>query len=351
MAEHTMAAPVKDAAWMEWVATLLCGASRQTYAATFPPDRFYCLLDELPLHLLPRGASNAFVQDYLSEPLSLNPHCLIVPAGQLPEGVISQPELVANFALQGTMAWVRDSVSGYSLPFWVGSKFESMIRGLPQEQDARELLNPRDCQMLAAAGILRHGGAPASPANSEDSLEKLRKNFSEKDYAVLPGLLHPFHVAALRRYYRCLIRKGSIALGDSQCPRRYVAYNEAVARFFHHYLTKIVSAVAGEPVKPSYVYMASYLSGSELKKHTDREQCEFSVSVCLDFSPEPESATPWPLCLDTPEGMVRIQQLLGDGLFYRGRRVPHYRDALGEGFTSTSIFFHYVSASFTGSLS
>ena len=70
--------------------------------------------------------------------------------------------------------------------------------------------------------------------------------------------------------------------------RRYVAYNEPVARFFHHQITATLRAVAGEPLKPSYVYLASYLSGAELKKHTDREQCEFSVTLCLDFSPEPE---------------------------------------------------------------
>lgn len=338
---------------MEWIVPLLGEASRQSCAATFPPDRFYCLLDELPVHLLPRGASNALVRNDLSDlakPLFLNPNCLIAPPGQLPEELISQPDPVENFALQGTVAWVRDSVGGYSLPFWVGSNFESMIRNLPPGQDARSFLNQRDCRILAAAGILRCGDALVFPAISDEPLDKLRKNYSEKNYAVFPGLLHPFHVAALRRYYRCLIRKGAITLGDSQSPRRYVAYNEPVARFFHRSLTKIVSDVTGKRVKPSYVYMASYLSGAELKKHTDRDQCEFSISLCLDFSPEPKGATLWPLCLDTPEGTVRVRQALGDGLFYRGTRVPHYRDALGEGLTSTSIFFHYVSANFTGSL-
>src|SRR5277367_1836258 len=66
-------------AWLEWMTTLMGeasqtglspegasqdgllheglareGTSRQTDAATFLPDRFYCLLDELPLHLIPR---------------------------------------------------------------------------------------------------------------------------------------------------------------------------------------------------------------------------------------------------------------------------------------------------------
>jgi hypothetical protein len=96
--------------------------------------------------------------------------------------------------------------------------------------------------------------------------------------------------------------------------------------------------------------MASYLSGAELKKHIDREQCQFSVTLCLDFSPEPALETPWPIRLESPTGTVTVHQALGDGLVYRGTRLPHYRGVLGEGQTSTSIFFHYVPAGFAGSL-
>ncbi len=184
----------------------------------------------------------------------------------------------------------------------------------------------------------------------EERITKTSSAFREKGYAPLGDLIHPFHIAALRRYYRYLIRTGAIRLGDGQSPRRYVAYNEPVARYFHHDLAARLSAIAGESLKPSYVYLASYLSGAELKKHTDREQCEFSVTLCLDFSPEPTLATPWPIRLDTPTGTVTVYQALGDGLAYRGTRLPHYRSALGAGQTSTSIFFHYVGADFTGSL-
>jgi hypothetical protein len=345
-----MAASVKDAAWLEWVANMLGETPRLAVAATFPPDRFYCLLDEMPVHLLPRGATNAVLHDDLSQPLFLSPECRILPAGQLPDELIVQPELVSNFALQGTIAWVRDSAGVFPLPFWLGPKLASTICSLQPDQDARALLSPAECRTLAAARILCRRDFPASPWNSPGFVDKLCRNYRQKGYAVGTALLHPFQVAALRRYYRCLVRKGAIRFGDAQSPLRYKAHNEPVARFFHRYFTNIVSAVAGELVKPSYVYMASYLSGAELKKHTDREQCEFSVSFCLDFSPEPVDATPWPLCLETPAGEVKVHQALGDGLFYRGTRVPHYRGRLGEGLTSTSIFFHYVSTSFTGSL-
>ncbi len=174
-------------------------------------------------------------------------------------------------------------------------------------------------------------------SKSEELKGKASLLFRDKGYAPLGDLIHPFHIAALRRYYRYLIRTGSIRLGDGQSPRRYVAYNEPVARFFHKAIAPILSAVAGERLKPSYVYMASYLSGAELRKHTDREQCEFSVTLCLDFSPEPRLETPWPIRLDTPTGTVMVYQALGDGLAYRGTRLPHYRSRLGQGQTSTSM--------------
>jgi hypothetical protein len=97
--------------------------------------------------------------------------------------------------------------------------------------------------------------------------------------------------------------------------------------------------------------MAAYQSGARLEKHIDREQCEFSITLCIDYSPEPTAATPWPLRLETPRGTVTVSQALGDGLLYRGRELPHYRATLADGNTSTSVFFHYVAESFSGSLS
>jgi hypothetical protein len=373
-------------AWLDWMTTLMGeasqaelshedtseeglsqeGVSRQTHAATLPPDLFYCLLDELPLHLIPRHAfkSLQLQQKGDEQPLYLNPDCFFCSGGQLPEELESRKELLSGFALEGTMAWVRSPATGNLLPFWLGPQLEGLARSLslneavPTSASDGVLSNvpTKARRLLMAAGILlsenqisqrRQKRADQQPA------EKIRKAsalFREKGYAPLGDLIHPFHIAALRRYYRYLIRTGAIRLGDGQSPRRYVAHNEPVARFFHHDIAATLSAVAGEPLKPSYVYMASYLSGAELKKHTDRAQCEFSVTLCLDFSPEPALETPWPIRLDAPAGTVIAYQALGDGLAYRGTRLPHYRSALGEGQTSTSIFFHYVAADFSGPL-
>lgn len=332
------------------MAGLMGEVSRQSYSATFPPDRFYCLLDELPLHLVPPAAWTTQRNQTSGCDLFVNSECKLCTAGEIPEELRSQQELSRAFVLDRTIAWVRDT-TGSLMPFWLGPQFESIVRGLRQGEPVPLSLPASARSILAGAGILFCADSiDRQCAEREETVQKAAELFQRKGYAPLGGLIHPFHIAALRRYYRHRIRSGAIQLGDGQSPRRYVAYNDPVARFFHRQIATTVSMVCGEDIKPSYVYLASYLSGAELKKHIDREQCEFSITLCLDFSPEPACASPWPICLQTATGTVTVYQALGDGLAYRGTRLPHYRSKLGHGQTSTSIFFHYVAADFTGSL-
>jgi hypothetical protein len=344
-----MAASLNNSAWMAWVSSLMGGVSWQTLAATFPPDRFYCLLDELPMHLVPGPARKRLssVSENLNR-LTLNPDCELRPAGNFPSEINASDELCLAFADQGTIAWVRNS-AGSILPFWLGPKLEAVVNELRSGGSIPGSISKEMTAVLMAAGILIP--KQTDPSQHRDSVSTTSALFQDKGYVPLPSLLHPFHVAALRRHYRTLIRRGSIRLGDAQSALRYVAHNEPVARFLHQQLTGMISSIAGEPLKPSYVYLASYLPGAELETHTDREQCEFSITLCLDFSPEPVLATPWPICLQTPTGTVEVHQALGDGLAYRGTQVPHFRRPLGPGQTSTSIFFHYVAFDFEGPLS
>jgi len=348
-----MAETLDNSHWIEWVESLMGGVSpaagsRLTADATLPPDRYYCLLDELPLHLIPQSVRTQPSAGESTRELFLNPACEILDGSRLPEELAGQNEPFSAFALQGSIAWVRDSAECL-LPFWLGKRTRSLLSGLQPGQKIARGHPAAAIQRLFAAGILISQKQNTGTRRRE-KLEFTSPMFRDRGYAPLPRLIHPFHVAALRRYYRYLIRVGRIPLGDGQSAHRYVAYNEPVARFFHRQLTPIVCEVVGEPIKPSYVYLASYLGGAQLPKHTDREQCEFSVTFCLDFSPEPRAATPWPIQLETADGIVKVYQGLGDGLAYRGTRLPHFRQALGRAQTSTSIFFHYVAADFRGSL-
>ena len=247
--------------------TLVGGVSRQAYATTLPPDRFYCLLDELPLHLVPQRALRSLQhQKSRNQLLYLNPECVLCTARQVPDELASQEALLSRFALQGTIAWVRSRATGKLLPFWLGPQLERVLQDLrANEPLPSSVPDGARIRLFAADILLSPDRAEPCDRQRKESIGSASQLFRAKGYAPLPNLIHPFHIAALRRYYRYLIRTGAIPLGDGQSPRRYVAYNDPVARFFHQDIAAIFSAVAGESLKPSYVYLASYLSGAELK--------------------------------------------------------------------------------------
>lgn len=204
---------------------------------------------------------------------------------------------------------------------------------------------------LLLAGILVDPLQMATARRSWDiALSAARVSFARNGYAVLRDLIPPLLCGALRRQYRCMVKSGAMRLGDGQSPLRYVAHNEAMARFVHQQVLQTMCAIAGVNVKPSYVYAACYSRGASLPRHVDRKQCEYSISLSVDYAPEIDGPAPWPLWLDTASGPIAIYQSLGDALFYRGCMLPHFRSQLTLGDFSTSLLLHYVDENFRGPL-
>src|SRR6266481_4573513 len=112
-----MASQVRDTAWLEWIASLMGVGSRQTLTAALPPGQFHCLLDELPLHLIPRRQlESRRGQNYTQ--LVFNPECSVF-SGRLPAELEPHRGLLEKFHLQGTIAWVCDPATGAVHPFWL----------------------------------------------------------------------------------------------------------------------------------------------------------------------------------------------------------------------------------------
>jgi hypothetical protein len=309
-----------------------------------PHPLFRCLLDEQPTELVPSRRTPESASQ-MGRRLGLNPGCWFSRSGQL------RVPFMEKFSREPEMIWVLDPATDALRPFWIGSDFSQCLNSLRSGDLLPPDLPPKVLSTLRSAQVLVAENHKIEQRRQwAEIAAKSKGPFQQRGYVELEQLFHPFHVAALRRYYRDLIAAGTLTLGDSQCAQRYGCHNEPVARFFHHQLTAAISALAGEPVQPSYLYMACYVNEAELEKHTDREQCEFSLSFCLDVQPEPADVSPWPLYLETPEGAVAIRQRIGDGVLYRGRHLPHYRERLPKGCTSTSIFFHFVGRDFAGPL-
>jgi hypothetical protein len=338
---------VKDLAWLAWIEQLAVAPASDVRENELPRSLFHCRLDDQPDHLVPeRLLRPGYWEDLSDRPLFLNPDCFFTPDGELPADAPT-----AGFAKQGQMAWIRDPGNDALQPFWLGPGLSAMLSGARPGDPAPSTLSLQARRTLIMASLLVPDDYAFHRRQRWTQITSVTgAQFQLQGYAAVGRLIHPFHIAALRRYYRHQLRTGKLHLGDGQSPLRYIAYNDPVARFFHHQLTTAVTAFAGERVKPSYVYLASYQPGAVLGKHTDREQCEFSVTLCLDYAPEPCNATPWPLRLHKTSATVTVFQAIGDALLYRGCQLPHSREAVPRGHTSTSIFFHYVREDFAGSL-
>lgn len=100
--------------------------------------------------------------------------------------------------------------------------------------------------------------------------------------------------------------------------------------------TPEVSKKIGETVLPTYSYARVYKNKDILKKHTDRDSCEISLTVHLDSDSE------WEIFMETPEKEKKAIILQsGDALVYYGCTIPHWRDEYNGKYYS-QVFLHYV---------
>ncbi|MGA7409598.1 MAG: hypothetical protein WBW33_03875 [Bryobacteraceae bacterium] len=312
-----------------------------------PSELYHCLLDEQPYYLAPPALMQ---NEELLGTVVVNPSCWFAWDGPLPPHMAARIDFNDAFYSTVQMAWVQDPATLAIWPFWVGDEFFEYLSRLTPGSVLQDDLPAHVRWVLTEANILvapNHTGQRRRVWRSRSL--SYAKQF-ENGYVAVPGLIHPFHVGALRRYYRCRTRQGWYLFGDEQVRRRFAAHNEAIARFIHEQLTHAISDIACTVLKPSYAYFVSYMSGAELEEHVDRAQCDYSITACIDATPEPRAESPWPIRLGSGDGKVAVYQHLGDALLYRGCQVPHSRDRLPEGFTSTSLLLHYVEEPFGGSL-
>lgn len=314
----------------------------------FPADRFYCLLDEQPDYLIPPRLLRPR-EGYGA--LMINPLCWFAWQGSPPPDLAARANPTEGFFDTPWMVWVDDTATRALLPFWLGPELAHYLSGLTPGQPLPYASSDEMLAILWQAGIVVTPDHAARRRRQWMAAVRDYAALFPRGYVALESLLHPFHLGALRRYFRCQTRTGRLQLGDDQVPGRYVAHNEPVARFFHRQLTHMISDVASALVDPCYNYVTLYQGGADLTPHTDREQCEYTLSLCFDATPEPAAQVPWPLQLYTAEGALSVWQHLGEGLLFRGRTLTHWRDRLPAGQTASSILFHYVDQGFQGVLS
>ncbi len=303
--------------------------------------------------------------------LIVNPSLLFVETGAVAERLRERGVSTARFLPGHSMLWVEDPGTSVLAPYWVRGRAIDAARSLTPGAPAPSNLDPETERCFRAADILvLEDHRERRAAEVGRALDEARSQHAERSYGILRDVIPPLQLAALQRYYRRLIENGYVQLGDTQVEKRYFNHDEPMSTFWHRQLGRVMSHVLGRPVKPTYCYFARYEPGSILKRHTDRIQAEYTLSIQVAYEPdlEPGEKTPWPIFVETkgprrrsglgaddprsapsPE-TAELRLAIGEGLFYRGHELPHYRNELPAGNRSTSSFFHYVHADFEGSL-
>jgi hypothetical protein len=190
------------------------------------------------------------------------------------------------------------------------------------------------------------------PAAAELDAPATREQFAREGFVELADLLPASHVAELGRYFQALAAEGFMSLDENRGSRRFISHSHPVADFWHDQLNQRVSQLVGRATKPSYSFVTIYLAGGDLKWHTDRPPCEYTITVLLDYAPLGSDArSSWPLLVKGRDGRVHeLHQRIGDALIFKGRELEHCRAILPEGHRSASLLFHFVDAEYDGEM-
>ena len=124
---------------------------------------------------------------------------------------------------------------------------------------------------------------------------------------------------------------------DDQVPNTPALYDDPAMAALLHFRLYDMKQFTGVDLIPTYAYLRVYKNGDILHRHTDREACEYSVSITLKREYDDEI---WPLCLETDK-TYKVELESGDGLIYKGIESPHWRDKF-EGSRLAQVFLHYV---------
>lgn len=91
-------------------------------------------------------------------------------------------------------------------------------------------------------------------------------------------------------YYKKNIEEDKFILGDRQS-KRYKHYDEPVSRFLQYEILPLIEKIVKKKLRPTYTYLSAYVKDSDLPPHTDREDCQYTVSFLID---KQEGAS-WPI--------------------------------------------------------
>jgi hypothetical protein len=178
-------------------------------------------------------------------------------------------------------------------------------------------------------------------------------DFSEFSPLVINNVLHENVLNIFKEYYNETISKSLFDLGDTQS-NRYKEGNEIMSRILQYELLPLIETLLKKKLKPTYTYISGYIKDSDLPPHTDRPECEYTVSFIVN---KPENSN-WPIYVHkvkqtqkyvgkydfTPpkNECIEVDCNSGGLMLFCGTDHIHYREKLDYDFYYV-LLLHYCS--------
>jgi prolyl 4-hydroxylase len=233
-----------------------------------------------------------------------------------------------NYVMKGNFDYFKNTVNEY-----INSRTPPIIDVI--DGDIIDILNENNNSAL-----------------NDDNLQKSYV-FDEYTPAVVENVLNKNALAICQQYYSTNIEKGSYVLGDKQS-KRFKSHNEPMSRVLHYEVLPLIERIVGKKLMPSYTYLSAYVKDSDLPAHTDRADCEYTVSFLIN---KPDNSK-WPIYLHkvkqpvkhkgradfTPpkEECIAVDCNAGGLMMFQGTDHIHFREGLPDDFYHI-VLLHYVS--------
>jgi predicted 2-oxoglutarate/Fe(II)-dependent dioxygenase YbiX len=169
-------------------------------------------------------------------------------------------------------------------------------------------------------------------------IEEIRRSFEENGYAYISNFLDLQSCRDVTSEFYKLREEGRQNIGDTQSPNSDSFGHEPAFDSLLEQLTPNVESIVQRKLYPTYGYGRIYKPGADLAFHKDRDSCEVSMTITLNFR-----GNPWPIYMCKNENdRTPVNMEIGDAVLYKGCDITHGRETYTQGEEQVQIFLHWV---------
>ena len=172
-------------------------------------------------------------------------------------------------------------------------------------------------------------------------------SFSTKGYQIVKNFIPEEEIIKISKYFEncvnqnlCIDRSTDDSPESKISQSQYYRYADPLTEVVLEDKCEEIERITKTKLYPTYSYMRVYMGADDLSAHTDRPECEYSVTVHVAKIGED-----WPIGIKDIDGQDHEFVLeAGDALIYRGCDLLHWRRPMSETKTNLNVQFmlHYV---------